>query len=572
MLEGGVRLEWQGLFSIRENCRATLDRGRSTIEQNVPAMVLEETMRLKRRLNHRMQEMFSAQPYSREALGLTKYMAQLDATATPPPCPAPNRTMFTTAAPPTEATIPLNLCTQGTTVNAPGATTSSSTATQSTTTVSGSATTSTVTSGGSQTTSSTSGAPTVSTTSTKVSSTQTATTGASEATTKPTVPVRFADDAASPSISTSSSSSSTASSKSTSSSKASMASSNPTSSSKASAASATHSTSSTPSTTASPSTATPTHCVPAGQKATKKSFQVPYVYHYDTDQDPFYNWMSSIYGYMFKSEEICDQAHITDLNSITEDQFNGFFATLAAVHPGPFCSLCEHFMTELHERVFTMHPMWEEDERHLMRLLYANIPSTKAFCSAVAPACYEEYEAQSKNISDAVVCLECTACMTVTNVIQHGFLLDPTVVANVLSFLRSSLFHNTCAELCLVWQPLNLTLFPNGFTYDGCMNYLTDIYPNVIAIATEILRPERFCSLELKWCELNETPNILHCLRELCVESLGATPQAEWLCALIPDTPAVADQFLNVQTTKRYKSRKPYHDKYELRSAEHDEL
>lgn len=36
----------------------------------------------------------------------------------------------------------------------------------------------------------------------------------------------------------------------------------------------------------------------------------------------------------------------------------------------------------------------EEDERHLMRLLYANVPSAKAFCSTIAPACYEDYEAK----------------------------------------------------------------------------------------------------------------------------------------------------------------------------------
>lgn len=32
----------------------------------------------------------------------------------------------------------------------------------------------------------------------------------------------------------------------------------------------------------------------------------------------------------------------------------------------------------------------------------------------------------------------------------------------------------------------------------------------------EIVRDLAF--QELKWCELNETPNILHCLRELCLE------------------------------------------------------
>ncbi|VDO39728.1 unnamed protein product [Heligmosomoides polygyrus] len=44
--------------------------------------------------------------------------------------------------------------------------------------------------------------------------------------------------------------------------------------------------------------------------------------------------MSSTYEYMSKAEEICDNARITDLNSITEDQMYGFFATLGAAHPG----------------------------------------------------------------------------------------------------------------------------------------------------------------------------------------------------------------------------------------------
>ncbi|RCN43714.1 hypothetical protein ANCCAN_10278 [Ancylostoma caninum] len=206
-----------------------------------------------------------------------------------------------------------------------------------------------------------------------------------------------------------------------------------------------------------------------------------------------------------------------------------------------------------------------------MRLLYANIPTAKAFCSAVAPACYDNYEARTRNITEATICLECTACMTAGNIIQHSFLLDEGVVAAFLRFLRSSLFHNTCAELCLVWQPMNLTLFPNGFTYEGCMDFLTDGYQEVIDIATVILRPERFCSLELQWCELNEMPNIMHCLYELCIESLEDTPQTAWLCSLIPDTPVMANQFLNIQQTKRTKTRKPYHDKF-LNEIRHDEL
>ncbi|KAK6726664.1 hypothetical protein RB195_004783 [Necator americanus] len=76
---------------------------------------------------------------------------------------------------------------------------------------------------------------------------------------------------------------------------------------------------------------------------------------------------------------------------------------------------------------------------------------------------------------------------------------------------------------------------------------------------------------ELQWCELNETPNIMHCLYELCVESLKDTPQAAWFCSLIPDTPVMAYQYLNIQETKRQKTWKPYHDKF-LDEIRHDEL
>ncbi|KAJ1349380.1 hypothetical protein KIN20_004940 [Parelaphostrongylus tenuis] len=106
------------------------------------------------------------------------------------------------------------------------------------------------------------------------------------------------------------------------------------------------------------------------------------------------------------------------------------------------------------------------------------------------------------------------------------------------------------------------------------MNFLTHSYQVVVDIATVVLRPERICSLELKWCELNETPNMLHCLRELCLESLQDTHRKRvWLCSLIPDTPTMADQFLNVHQTKRYKSKKPYHERYlSERTSWHNEF
>lgn len=50
----------------------------------------------------------------------------------------------------------------------------------------------------------------------------------------------------------------------------------------------------------------------------------------------------------------------------------------------------------------------------------------------------------------------------------------------------------------------------------------------------EIVRDLAF--QELKWCELNETPNILHCLRELCLECRFSFEKYEtvpWFSAFI---------------------------------------
>lgn len=155
-------------------------------------------------------------------------------------------------------------------------------------------------------------------------------------------------------------------------------------------------------------------------------------------------------------------------------------------------------------------------------------------------------------------------------------------------WLRGNLFHNLCAELCLAFQGLDIPLFPHGFTYDGCQNVMKKKFYQLIDVATVITRPERFCSLELQWCELNEQPNALHCLRELCQEceffstkdkninetiitDFKDTPQTRWLCSQIPDRPEQADAFLNIRQTKVKKEKKDYHMEFEKRNL-HDEL
>ncbi|ETN86828.1 hypothetical protein NECAME_05820 [Necator americanus] len=363
----------------RKSCRQALQRGRYVIENSVPALVHEETSRYRRRVAERMKEMQTAEVLHPQSLIFPARYLSLKAVgddgqaATLPPCPEPNRTMFTTLAP---ITVP---ALQTTTT---GVTSCSSTVILSTT-VAG-------TSSGAQT-----------------------------AMTSSSVAAASSAGTTLPSVGTS-------------------------------AAAQTSTTSRTGGTGTAQSTIASNPANPTTRTISTQTVLV--------------------------QEVVLRRRH--------------------------------HRIRQFHQKFprQVLGPPWEhqdvwdkmkgkEDGEHIMRLLYANIPTSKAFCSTLAPACYENYAARTRNITEATICLECTACMTAGNVIQHNFLLDKGVVDAFLRFLRSSLFHNTCAELCLVWQPLNLTLFPNGFTYEGCMDFMDDRYADVINIATVLLRPERFCSL-----------------------------------------------------------------------------
>ncbi|CAB3408129.1 unnamed protein product [Caenorhabditis bovis] len=307
--------------------------------------------------------------------------------------------------------------------------------------------------------------------------------------------------------------------------------------------------------------------------ASTSGFRPPTVYAATHEEDPFAQHMANLHHYMSREDEVCNN-ELKDINSITEDQLYGFFSTLAAAHPGPFCSLCHRFTEEIQFRLFKpVQLLTTDDEFHFNDLLFSHVPAARDICSAIAPGCHEDYISKVANLTESVVCLECTACMSITNVIQHKFLLQPKVIESAVTFLRGNLFHNLCAELCITFQNQNQTvdLFPNGFSYEGCLNVMEKKFRQIIKVATVILRPERLCSLELQWCELNEQPNIIHCLREMCFEYFKDTPQTRWFCSQIPDRPEQADQFLNIRQTKVYKDKKDYHNKFQNRNL-HDEL
>ncbi|CAI5439220.1 unnamed protein product [Caenorhabditis angaria] len=328
------------------------------------------------------------------------------------------------------------------------------------------------------------------------------------------------------------------------------------------------------STSAAPSSAAPAQTSSASPSSSaapaleSEPFLAPKIHAATHEEDPFHQYISTLHYYMSREEHVCNNK-FTDLNSVTEDQLFGFFSTLAANQPGPFCSLCHRFTEEVQNRVFRPNQLLITDDNfHFSNLVFSHLPSPKALCSTIAPGCHDDYAIKVANLTESVICLECSACMSITNVIVHKFLLQQQVVDSLFTFLRGNLFHNLCAELCITFQGHDMPLFPNGFSYDGCQAVLKKQYYSFISVASVLLKPERFCSLELGWCELNEQPNALHCLREMCLEHFKDTPQTRWLCSQIPDRPDSADEYLNIKRSKIYKEKKDYHNDFEV----HEEL
>ncbi|VDM57119.1 unnamed protein product [Angiostrongylus costaricensis] len=344
--------DWTWLTIHKRNCKEALERGRSIIENNVPLLVQEETNRINRRLNAVTKAIYDSEGISMilyifemfqilhpKSLGLVKYMVQQDggSVTTPAPCPSPNRTMFTTPAPTLLSTVP-----QSTTAESSSSTTQwmttltstsppfSRTAQMSSRSTSVSAETST-----SSTSSVTGKTPTSFTSSVPQKSPTSPTLSASgEAPTSSASSSDVETGQAEPSIQTIplAQESRTDNSVSNLTSLFSSGKVVPLSALELSATSESHG--------ATISRANTTHacahseCIKSqDNEESRKPFLMPTFYSAVPEHDPFHNWMTTIYKYMFKTEEICNQPPMTDLNSITEDQLYGFLATLATVHP-----------------------------------------------------------------------------------------------------------------------------------------------------------------------------------------------------------------------------------------------
>uniref|UniRef100_A0A915B2X4 Saposin B-type domain-containing protein n=1 Tax=Parascaris univalens TaxID=6257 RepID=A0A915B2X4_PARUN len=290
-------------------------------------------------------------------------------------------------------------------------------------------------------------------------------------------------------------------------------------------------------------------------RAASRKISVPSLFRIEANSDPYVTWINKLHDHLNRDEAVCNGPKFKGLHTVTNDQLWGFAALLLANHATALCPICDQMFGKLETMIFTPNRLlFSEEEEQLHRLVFARFPRTQTFCSAILPSCHKNYATRVARVSEGSECIKCGACMASLTSLQHRFLLDKKAVKDALAWLNTSFIHNICAELCITFPPNSPSpggFFPNGVDYTECVAFSNDAFMFAVNAAKNLLKPEYFCSVEMGWCELNETPNIVHCLRQLCDEGLpvqlGST-----LCKVIPDEPISAKRLVSAA---RYQSK-----------------
>lgn len=290
-------------------------------------------------------------------------------------------------------------------------------------------------------------------------------------------------------------------------------------------------------------------------RAASRRISVPSLFRVEANSDPYVAWINKLHDHLNRDEAVCNGPKFKGLHTVTNDQLWGFAALLLANHATALCPICDQMFGKLETMIFTPNRLlFSEEEEHLHRLVFARFPRTQTFCSAILPSCYKNYATRVASVSEGSKCIRCSVCTASLTTLQHRFLLDKEAVKDALAWLNTSFIHNICAELCITFPPNSPSpggFFPNGVDYSECVAFSNDAFMLAVNAAKNLLKPEYFCSVEMGWCELNETPNIMHCLRQLCEEGLpvqlGST-----LCKVIPNEPISAQRFMGAA---RYESK-----------------
>uniref|UniRef100_A0AC34Q4X1 Saposin B-type domain-containing protein n=1 Tax=Panagrolaimus sp. JU765 TaxID=591449 RepID=A0AC34Q4X1_9BILA len=277
----------------------------------------------------------------------------------------------------------------------------------------------------------------------------------------------------------------------------------------------------------------------------------PHPMFVSTPNDPFLQLMNHFHSSL-DEEAFCNGPKITDMFSISDGQILGFMSTFLANDAKYLCPICHGFASHFHRGVLHSQKLsMAHDERFLYESALAHVPDPETLCSALVPVCHEDYETLKKNITPALDCIHCTVCNTFSITIVQKVITEQ--LRGLFSLLFDEfVFKNICAEICLLDTP------PANQTFDysneqACRNFLKVQFDWLYTAIRRYLLPNNFCAFQMGVCEINENPNIIHCLKELCDEAL--THPLNIICPLIPDAPDDVQRFLNIQKpTKTAKS------------------
>uniref|UniRef100_A0A0N5AHV6 Saposin B-type domain-containing protein n=1 Tax=Syphacia muris TaxID=451379 RepID=A0A0N5AHV6_9BILA len=289
-----------------------------------------------------------------------------------------------------------------------------------------------------------------------------------------------------------------------------------------------------------------------GSNSEKNKLQVPSMFYSHPDYDPYVMWINKMHKHLESEDEACN-TKFAGLNRVTNNQFWSFVSVYLTNYASSLCPLCDGIMSKIEQTVLRLNPITHtEEERYMMRRILARMPQARGICSSLLPSCHKNYRMKALIQNGTADCLKCPLCTAGLKLLQHRFLLSEQTVQDVLEWLQANVFHNICAELCIECLPPTVgedgpcVFFPNGSDYNKCMDFTKDLYNFVVDAARNILKPEYFCSVELEWCELNESPNIMNCLLEMCHDGLPVHI-ADSVCKLIPADLKLAQKYLNTK-------------------------
>uniref|UniRef100_A0A0N4ZU36 Saposin B-type domain-containing protein n=1 Tax=Parastrongyloides trichosuri TaxID=131310 RepID=A0A0N4ZU36_PARTI len=297
------------------------------------------------------------------------------------------------------------------------------------------------------------------------------------------------------------------------------------------------------------------------KKETFENFVIPNFLNLPSDEDPFVTYLKMIYSSIKDIEEICNGPDFVGLDKVTDKQVLGLLGISSINHANHVCPICQKFLNHFRSIIEPTLLTVDKSNLHIIQYIFKYIPENEDLCSILLPGCHNEFKDNLAVGTRATKCMECSLCMTGTTVLDHTIFFNQQAVDSIHSFLNASIFHNICAELCNMGTT---DLFPNGVSYNLCRNSISEFYLFIINAARNILIPNNFCSLELDVCKPGETPNILGCIQDLCLDGL---PKAfKDICQIIPADPTEAAYFIGLKSKPEdeEKNRKMVKDMYKM--------